>query len=457
MLDRLAWLKEYLLLFPKRVVAKWALLVFSAYMFFFIVNFRYGSGTLDSLFSVFASIGWLIATGLPFLLGSSLLVSGEAAHNGIAKKASSNEIRFLPFFVIYLLLMILAIATMAISGITSSLINGNPTIVQYLPHFLGISAIISLLVSPIYLLLALSIDSSRISIVVGLVASVLLMLALGSPRYPVKYPEVALFHPAHLLSALLFVSIGAYGQYAMDYYVGMRFELVNLVLPVVLWVVIFFVSYLYSKRMFFSNLCRWSLEWDDWILSDGSQQNVDSSVRFTAILKANRSLESRRKKVIAIAIGLMIFLPIAATSYVQVRQEEWTQLVYESPSGGETLTIGEWSFGSFSGVEPPPSFYLMVGCSGRILDWDGGLGYIEYSFQYRGMTLIDFLNLNETEFEDLFEHSWGTNLGTSGAFGGGWQGPIGDEDYIWVLKLIDVNGRTSGLVNVWFKITIRMM
>ncbi|TFG31692.1 hypothetical protein EU527_11905 [Candidatus Thorarchaeota archaeon] len=456
MSKRLSWLREYLSLLSKKALKRWMLIVLAISTFFFVMNTSHSPGPLDLLFAVSASIGWVIVIGLPFLLGASLLFSSELTQNNIAEKASKEKIRFLPLFIVYLILMSLSITIIALIGVmVVPLILGNPSIIQYLPQVLGLSIIISVLIAPIYLLLALSVDNVRLAVLFGLAASFAVIIAFGQPRYPVNYPEIAFLEPAHLLSALLFVSIGAYGQYAMDYYVGTMFGLIHLVLPFGVLVILFFVGYFGSKVMFLSNLPRWSLEWDDWILRNKTHQEIDSQTRSVKLLAAQQSLDLRRKKVMAVAIGIIIVIPFAFTSYVQVRQQEWTQVVYESPSGGETLTIGEWTYGSFIGVEPSPSIYLCVGCSGRILNWEGGSGYIEYTFQHRAMTLLDFQKLNETEFDDLFGHSWGSNHGTTGQFGGGCGGPIGNKDYVWVLKFIDVNGKTSGSINVWFQVMIR--
>jgi hypothetical protein len=70
------------------------------------------------------------------------------------------------------------------------------------------------------------------------------------------------------------------------------------------------------------------------------------------------------------------------------------------------------------------------------------------------MTWSEFQALNETEFSDLFDHSESGNHGVIGTFGGGLSGPIDDSEYVWVLRFNDVNGRTSGSVDIWFQVII---
>ena len=457
MFDRLAWLKEYYSLLSKRAVIIWLILLFSISAFFLVGYSGHGLGSIDWLFLMAGGIEWLFITGIPFLFGASLLFSSQETKNNIAEKTSKGEVKFSHLFVVFILLIFFSMSIISVVGVSLiAFVPGNSVIFQYLLSVLGVTLLLSLLMSPIYLLLALAVDNTRISIIVGLVISFALIIAFGQPRFPVRYPEVAFFQPAHMFSALLFIFIGGYGEYNIDYYVGILFTPMDLVLPLVTWIGLFFVGYLGSRMMFCSNLPRWSLEWDDWIVRNEVLQSQESPARSAVLVKAQHSLDSRRKKAIAVAIIVIFLVPFVSTNYVQTRQQEWTQIVYESPSGGEILTIGEWTFNSFTGVEPPPSRYLCLGCVGRILNWEGGAGYLEYVFEHRAMDLTEFQNLNETEFEDLFGHSYTGNQGTTGSFSSGWGGPINAQEYVWVLKFTDVNGKTSGTINVWFQLIIRL-
>ena len=457
MSNTFAWFKEYYSLLSKRAMVTWLILLFGISTFFFVANSSRGPGDIDSLFAIAAGIGWLLITGIPFLFGASLLFTSQETKNNIVEKMSKGNVKFSHLFVIFIILILFNMAVVTVIGFSlASLISGNSMMFQYLLPVLGVTLLLSVLLSPIYLLLALAVDNIRISIIVGLVISFATIIAFGLPRFPVNYSEVAFFEPAHILSALLFLLIGGYGAYDISYYVGTLFTPINLVLPIVTWVGLFFIGYIGSKMTYSSNLPRWSLEWDDWIVRNEALQSQESPARSAALLKAQQSLVSRRKQAIAVAIIIIFLVPFVSTRYVQTRQQEWTQIVYESPSGGETLTIGEWTYNSFTGVEPPPSHYLSFGCVGRILNWEDGPGHIEFVLEFREMTLNEFQNLNETEFDDLFGHSSSGNFGTTGSFSSGWRGPVEAEEYVWVLKFTDVNGKTTGTVNVWFQLIIRM-
>jgi hypothetical protein len=456
MFTRLAAFREYFSLLSIRGVKKWFLIVVAAFGYFLLTSGSYAPSYIDALFTVAASIGWLIATGLPFLLGASLIICSEQTKNNIAERMSKGgKVRFLLLFVSYTLLIMISMAIISLAGLLFAFFTtGSLAILQLLPQLLILSLVVSFLISPAYLLLALSVDSTRLSIIIGLAFSFAIIIATGTPRYPVNHPEIAFLEPAHLLSALLFVTIGGFGQYAVEYNVGTLFQLIDLILPIVILIIISVLSFYGSNKVFSENLPRWSLEWNDWLLREQSTLKSDKTDQLGELRKARINLDARRKKVIALAIAAIIAVPFSFISYAQVRRQEWTQVVYESPSGGETLTIDEWDFGSFTGVEPSPSIFLSVGCSGRIVDWTGGSGLIEYVFEHRAMTLIEFQGLNETEFDDLFGHSLTTNYGTIGTFGGGWSGPIDNQEYVWVLKFTNVNGRTSGSVSVWFQVVI---
>lgn len=457
MFDKLAWIKESYSLLAKRAVITWLIILFSTCAFFLVSSGGYGPSSLEGLFNIAGGIEWLLITGVPFLFGASLLFSSQETKNNIAETTSKGEVKFFHLFVTFLILILFSTSIISIIGVSFvAFMPGNSMIFQYLLPVIGVTLLLSLLMTPIYLLLALAVDNNRISIIIGLVISLAAIIAFGQPRYPVNYPEVAFFQPAHIFSALLFILIGGYGAYDTSYYVGTLFTPLDLALPIMMWVGLFFIGYFGSRMVYGSNLPRWFLEWNDWIVRNEALQSQESPARSAALLKAEQSLDSRRKKAIAVAIIIIFLVPFVSTSYVQTRQQEWTQIVYESPSGGETLTIGEWIFDSFTGIEPPPSKYMSLGCVGRILNWGSGSGYLEFAFEHRAMSLTEFQNLNETEFEELFGHSSCGNYGTTGSFGSGWGGPINAQEYVWVLRFTDVNGRTSGTIDVWFQLIIRL-
>ena len=96
MVGKDAWLREYISLFSRRELKRWLILTIIASGLFFVTG---GSGewysSLSSTYSIAAIIGWLLASGFPFVIGSSLILCSDQTRNKIVEKAMTNEgIRF---------------------------------------------------------------------------------------------------------------------------------------------------------------------------------------------------------------------------------------------------------------------------------------------------------------------------------------------------------------------------
>lgn len=459
MFDKVVWVREYISLLSKREVKRWLFLMAVAFAFYFVMG---GGGgwysPLNAIFSIARTIGWILATGFPFVVGASLFLCSDQTRNNIVERARTNEeVKFSYLFVSYLILTLVVMTLVSVAGLVIGVsASGNVAILSVLPQLLGITLFISLLLTPIYTIIAIQFDSMSKSITIGFAISIALVAATGQPGFSSGYPEIAFFGPAHLLTALLFISIGAYGNYSADYYVGTDFQLIHVITPIVVWTFFSIVCYYGARKVFFANLSRWVKEREGWLSGEQSKTDLDDSTLPANLPIIRRDLYKRQRKAIAVSVAIVILIFIGGFGYVQVKQGELTQVVYESPSGGESVAIGDWLYGSFTGIDPPSSsISLGITCQGRILDWSGGTGYVYFTFEHRDMTWSEFQGLNETEFSDLFETGESGNHGVIGTFGSGLSGPIHENEYVWVLRFNDVNGRTSGSVNIWFQVVIR--
>ena len=458
MFERVSLLREYISLLSKREVKRWLILMAVVFAFYLPLG---GSGTwyspLGATFNIAGTIGWLLATGFPFVIGASLILCSDQTRNSIVEYTRTHEkMKFSYLFVSFTVLTLVVMAAVSFAGLLIAVnVSGNIAILGVLPQLVGITLFLSLLLTPIYALIAIEFDSMSKSIVIGFFLSIALAATTGHPGYPTNYPEVAFFGPAHLLSALLFIAIGAYGNYNVDYYVGTTFQPTHLITPILVWSVLAIICYFGAKRVFINNLSRWTKEREGWLSSGQSKTELDESTLPANLPTIRKELYRRQRYAVAISIVIIILISLGGFSYVQVRQGEWTQVVYESSSDGESVAIGDWLYGSFTGVEPSDSITLGVTCEGRILDWSGGSGYVFFTFEHRAMTLSEFLALNETEFSDMFDHGESGNHGVIGTFSGSLSGPIHETEYVWVLRFNDVNGRTSGSVDIWFQVIIR--
>ncbi|MBN2228772.1 MAG: hypothetical protein JW779_04190 [Candidatus Thorarchaeota archaeon] len=145
-------------------------------------------------------------------------------------------------------------------------------------------------------------------------------------------------------------------------------------------------------------------------------------------------------------------MSFSSYSYSQIQQAESPFVVYESPYGGETVNIGEWIYGSFVGQERPELDPLYTKCSGQVLNWLFSSGNITFNFNSKQLTMVEFLELNDTEIYDSFHTGQNIHTTMDGTFQDAGVDVTQESEYIWVLRFVDINGKTSGTIDVWFQI-----
>jgi hypothetical protein len=239
----------------------------------------------------------------------------------------------------------------------------------------------------------------------------------------------------------------------MILFVGVVFEIVHLIIPAIVLVTLILVTYRVSKRMFVENKLRWSvLRKSDWMQTDTFPEEQDDAVQTIDLTHFLTKLKDRRRVVFAIITIVIVFTSIFTYGYDQVHQYDSRIIIYESPTGGQSITIGELLFDSFIGVEHPETspYYLSFEC--RILD--SSVNHYDYSCNYgvRQMTLVEFLALNETEIEEEFRiHGGGGGSGNTFTLSAGTEVYL-ESEYIWILRFFEINEQTSGSINLWIQI-----
>ncbi len=362
MFERVALLREYISLLSKKEMKRWLILMAIAFAFCFLMGGRStGYSPLNATFSIARAIGWLLATGFPFVIGFSLLLcSNQTRNNIVAYTRTHEKMKFSYLFVSFTVMTLVVMAAVSFAGLLIAVsVSGNIAILGVLPQLVGITLFLSLLLTPIYALIAIEFDSMSKSIVIGFFLSIALVATTGPPRFPINYPEVSFFGPAHLLAALLFISIGAYGNYSAEFFVGTLFQPIHVVAPILVWSFVSIVCYYVARKVFSNNLSRWIKEREGWLSSDQSTTQLDDSNLPANLPAIRRGLYRRQRYAIVVSIAIIIVIGVSGFGYVQVKQGEWTQVVYESPSEGESTVIGDWLYGSFTGVEPPTSISLV--------------------------------------------------------------------------------------------------
>ncbi len=457
---------ESLSLFSTSALRKWVAIVIVTCVIF-ALGMGNGGGSLENLFGIARYIGYLFATGIPFIAGASFLFCSKETQNNIVESIrKSRNIRFARLFIPYIVMTMLMMALAVMIGFVFIIPSLTPLqIMSYLSSLLVPTLVVSLLVCPIAAFLALIIDDWKTSAILGVLLFFAITLATGSPGFPVNYPEIAFLGPAHILTAMLFILIGGFSEYlyAVDYYVGVDFVPIQLVLPFVLFIVIAIVTYVLARKMFHSNLSRWTIERELWLSTKGgkmerwldTEDSVPDRVQAPSkidLTDSQAALKQRRRRVTAILVTAILLIPMGGMSYVTVQQNEWTTVVYET--SGVTMELGiDWLYGEFTGMDHPDSIHLSVGCVGGIVGGNGGSA--SFNFEHRRMTLVDYLQLNETEHEDLFGSGISGNNGYRETFTSGWSGPIHEQTYVWALRFLEVGGQTEGSISISFQVIIR--
>ena len=462
--------RESISLFSTSALKKWIVIVIVTCVIF-VLRVGSGGGHLENLFGIARYIGYLFAFGIPFIVGASFLFGSQETQNNIVDSIrKSRNVRFARLFIPYIVMTLLMMTLAVMIGFVFIIPSLNPIqLMSYLSSLLVSTLVVSLLVCPIAAFLALIIDDWKTSAFLGVLLFFAITLATGSPGFPVNYPEIAFLGPAHILTAMLFILIGGFSEYlyAVDNYVGVDFVPIQLVLPITLFIVIAIVSYVSARKMFHSNLSRWTIERDLWLSTKGgkmerwldTEDSVPDKVQSPSkidLTDSQAALKQRRRRVTAILVSAILLIPMGGMSYVtvqqNVQQNEWTTVVYET--SGVTMELGiDWLFGEVTGMDHPDSILLSVGCVGGIVGGNGGSA--SFNFGHRRMTLVEYLQLNETEHEDLFGSGISENNGYRETFTSGWGGPIHEQTYVWVLRFLEVGGQTEGSISISFQVIIR--
>jgi hypothetical protein len=457
-------IKESLSFFSISALKKWFLVVIPTCAVF-ILGMPRGGAPLEKLFGVVGYIGYMFATGIPLVAGASFLLTSPETQNKIADsiiKGKKMSFRSLFTSLIIIMLCVMTIITLGgLSFVLSSLPLGMIPLIFFALLVSTFAA--TLLVCPIVAFLTMTVDNWKISTFLGILLFFAITLATGTPGYPVKYPELAFIGPAHIVAALFFIMVGGFIEYpyVVGNYVGVDFLPNQLVIPIIVLVMIGVFTYVLAGKMYNSNLARWVSERELWLSPKGDDKQwlkseERTSERFQSqlsikITEARSALKKRQHMASAILVISIVLIPIGGIEYVSVRHDEWTTVVYQT--SGLSLGIGEWIYGEFTGLDPPVNINLDVGCVGRIIGGAGGS--VRFNFDHRSMTLVEFLQLNDTEVERLFGQGVAESFLGGGAFNSGWGGPIYAQQYVWALRFLEVGGTTEGQIEVSFQVIVR--
>lgn len=440
------------------VIKKWIVSVIAISIILSLLSGT-GWGSLGNAFGVANIVGWLLGTGFSLLIGASLLLCTKRSRTHLLNKSIIDRTQYSYLFLSFTILALLCMTASVLIGFTVIGFNDylrigefNPAFFGYIPHVLGSMIIVTILLAPISLLIVAAFDEMKLGMVVGTAIFLSLMIATGFPGFPVNRPEIAFFGPANLVSALFFILIGGFEQgYSVIAYLGVSATLLDIVPGLVLYGIVAIFSYLISRGLFILNYKRWQIHYKGWLIHEESDEDSTPHIDMAKIIL---ELKERRRYAATFAVIVILLVPLISSFRVTSQLDEWRVVVYESPPGGESVEIGTWLYGSFSGMDPDEYVSLMVGCEGEILEGGDGTPGIRYNFQHRQMTLGDLLPINETAMDDEFGRGVAENRDAITTFGGGGSGPIHDVEYIWVLRFLEVGGQTGGMLRISLRVVI---
>jgi hypothetical protein len=163
-------------------------ITFSFYFFLWVGG--PGGSLLSATFRLSTAIGWLLASGVPFVIGASLLLCSDQTRNRIVEYLRTRgDVKFAYLFMSYIVLTALVMMSISVAGLVV-VSYGTIAILGVLPQLLGLALLISLIMTPIYVLVAIVFDSMSKSIVIGFFLSIAIVATTGQPGFPTNYPEI---------------------------------------------------------------------------------------------------------------------------------------------------------------------------------------------------------------------------------------------------------------------------
>lgn len=355
------WLSDNIVrgfhVFPGTAFKKSAAGGLGSFAFFALSLYGIRGYSLDAVFRATEYLGWIFATGFPIVLTAAFLFCSEKSHERFVQATlQKHRLRFIPLFLTYLLFscvmmsLAVSIGVILLIGITSS-----AQVAFYLPQLVGAALVVTLIFSPIPVLVAMGMDGCKSAIPLGMGLFTAITVATGQPHYPLAYPELAFYGPAHLLTSLFFILIGGFAEsYCVECYIGLRITPFDLLLPVSILSIVSLVCLLVSKRWFHSNLQRLVVYSDEWKTETAVIPDIGKADGLQTPSEISEHYDFRRKTMASSIVILVLIIPLSSIGYTAARKQEWRTVVYESPVGGEVVQIGQWLAEEFQGVEPAP-------------------------------------------------------------------------------------------------------
>jgi hypothetical protein len=412
-------------------------------------------------------ISFMFAVSLPIFLGAGLLFSTNRARGGLLALVRRYEnprnvilIRFLLLFMIvsiYVSGLILVISLYQLIRVSFTNLNAF----AFIPAMIVSALLVSFILTAIATSMTLALEDWKVVTVIGCAFSIILATVAGWNAESIRYSivrELALLSP-HNLYRVLGVMLTGYefeSPNQMQMYLGIQLDSLSLVVPLLGWFSISMMSLVFAFNLFQIDLHRWRtnaklVESDDalWIESVPYIKSDDNT-------RESLSLRRQKQMALAVILSFLILVSFAGTIYTNAKLEESIQVLYESPSEGETLCMGLW-FTIEVYIRPPPSGYENeIRWDFNILDWGECPDTVRMQYCWVDMTLDEFMALNDTTRANLSNDLGNKTKGSIGGVSGNTDIENKYGNFVFGFLISDpINNTTHALLTVSFIAEIR--
>ena len=242
---------------------------------------------------------------------------------------------------------------------------------------------------------------------------------------------------------------------------GMYVSSLQLIIPLLFWTGLTCVCSFSSTYILRWNLQRWTLEHelDSSITEIGVEMDVSRTQGVQRTLKEGYAkLRNRRRLVATVLFSVLLLLPMGMSFSQSQAEAERTQILYQSPSTGETLPLGQWRYGEVEVSSQPIGFDNFRQLYIEIMDWGDCPEELESTSLFRKISLETFVTANDTQRENMCT-GWSRSITRDNPYtGGGWSSLERTGTFLWAFKFIPApDYDLVGTLTVIITVSIRAM
>ena len=428
-------------------------------------NWASGFGAALTAIDLSAS---MFSLGTPIVIGASLLLpSFKSSKDDIVETYEELNARFLTisrFLVLLFLSTVFMISWILRSYYLAMLDYSHVSpdlVLAYLPSTILSGLIMTILLSAVTTFIATIMDDWKLALVANFGLFFILGMSFGSTPGLNSYDSLAIFGPYHLFRFLsLFLSSNiidpvfgiVWGDPTrMNMIMGINFGYVETIFSLGLWIILSIVLLFITEYAMKQNLSR---------LKIGNELNrftPDDQKLLVQMKEIRQFLKQRRLVLGAVLVIMLVALPILGYSARLTGIEGSMTILYESPPGGELLSLGSWTYGEVEVPPPPEGLNTMYQFRVEIYDWGSCPDVIEQCTIFDDdIRIVDFVALNETEKESLIQSRY-LDIGPDRTvISGGFTSVQSTGTHFWALKFVPAAGYPQvGMLHIRITINLR--